>query len=614
MPQRPVVRPRGLSLQAVLMFTAILTVLVALMTSLFTMTLNFTQTFYNGESALNEAEAGIAAVRARLAADAEYGTARTEEIRGRVTSDAQEGDAWHVVTFRSLAGFPVSTNNRSAAGAAGSLSRTVPADSVHVVSTGYCRGQYRTVEALFRHPPFPIALASSGKVFSKTPLVIQGTTSLGAYEAGDDDRPGHLVCNSTEGVTIERGPAGPGIQTYISGFVRSLGPVEIEKPAEVRGGVHPLSDRMDLPRMNLESFRNQNASGVVNVTDGSLSDQVMDVMYYCGHDLVIEGSAEMENAFLFVDGNLKVTGSVRGTGAIVATGNVTVQNGTTLNGTNRVALLAGGDVDLRGNANFFQGIVYSKGNLNAKSITVLGNVILESEDPGKGRATLDDVRLVSNSESARLKFTATSSSEAKTQNDWWNPPFPLGGGGEGQNVVGVNPAIVNHAGEVDGGLMEGWDNTGDPNHIIARFEGQIGTLELGVFVGAPPDAADLIAQAESLVAESRRYKVLWDGISSLEGELNSMPSDDPDRDSKERELEAARAELVASQAAYDRMVATLANNYADYYRSHAAGSGRYKTSGKTIDVEVDYDFDLNQFLPEGATMRMTYWKVYPRRM
>lgn len=614
MPQRPVVRPRGLSLQAVLMFTAILTVLVALMTSLFTMTLNFTQTFYNGESALNEAEAGIAAVRARLAENPEYGTTRSEELRGRVSAEAQEGDAWHLVTFKSLTGFPASTNNRSGADAAGSLGRTVPTDSVHVVSTGYYRGQYRTVEALFRQPPFPIALAASGKVHSKTPLVIEGTTSVGAYEGGDDDRPGHLVCNSPDGVSIQRGLAGPDIKTYISGFVRSVGPVTIEKPAEVRGGVHPMADRMELPQIDLSSFRNQGQAGVVDIVDGSLTSQVMDIMYFCGHDLVIEGSAELDNAFLFVDGNLKVTGSVRGVGALVATGRITVENGTTLSGTNRVALLAGDDVTLRGNANYFQGIVYSQGNLSAKSITVLGNVILDSADPAKGGATLDDVRLVSNSEAARMTFTSTSSSEATTQNNWWNPPFPLGGGGEGQNVVGVNPAIKNQGGEVDGGLMEGWDSSGNPQQIIDRFTGQIGKLEIGVFVGAPPDAADLIAQAQALVEESKRYPEIWNNISALEGELNGMDADDPDRGSVERALEAARAELVACQAAYDRMVATLARNYSDYYRAHADKSGRYKTSTKTIDVERRYDFDLNQFLPEAASMRLTYWKVYPRRM
>lgn len=612
MPQRPLVRPRGLSLQAVLMFTAILTVLVALMTSLFTMTLNFTQTFYNGESALNEAEAGIASVRARLGSNPEYGTTGAEEFRGRITADAQDGEAWHLVTFKALSGFPVSTNNRSGANTTGSLGRTVPTDSVHVVSTGYCRGQYRTVEALFKQPPFPIALAATGKVHSKTPLVIQGTTSAGAYESGDEDRPGHLVCNSPDGVSILRGPAGPGIKTYISGFVRSMGPVTIEKPAEVRGGVHPMSEKMELPNMDLGKFRNQGAAGVVNITDGTLPAQVMDVMYYCGHDLVIEGSAELENAFLFVDGNLKVTGSVRGTGALVATGNLTIQNGTTLAGSNRVALLAGGDVDLRGNANFFQGIVYCRGNLSAKSITVLGNVILHSDDPAKGQATLDDVRLVSDSGSATMTFTATSSSEAKTQNDWWNPPFPLGGGGANQNVVGVNPAITNQGGEVDGGLMEGWYTTTNPNDIMDRFKGQIGKLQLGVFVGAPPDAGDLIALAGQVVQESERYQRIWDQVGALQKEVR-MAEPGPDRDAAQRALDAAQAELLACQAAYDRLVEDLAGQYVEYYKSHADKSGRYKTDGKTIDVEVKYDFDLNRFLPQGSAMRLTYWKVYPRR-
>jgi hypothetical protein len=299
---------------------------------------------------------------------------------------------------------------------------------VHVVATGWCRGEYRTVEAVLMHPPFPYGLAASGRLYSADPLVVKGTSSASAYSAGQADRPGHVVSNSPAGIRVDRPADTPAeMVSYISGFVKSAGPVSIAPPATVRMGVRAEATETELPRVLIEDFRNASDSGVIHITEDQFGSQVLDVMYFYqgAQPLVYNGAVEMKDSFLFVDGDLVIFGGVKGRGAIVATGGVRIEGGVSLDGANHVAVLAGKDIVLRGGGNHFQGILYCEGNLQAENVTVVGNTILNSPTPAGGNANLRNVTIVTNESAGRLSFTAVSNTAARGQNAFGRTPVTV---------------------------------------------------------------------------------------------------------------------------------------------------------------------------------------------
>ncbi len=146
----------GVSLYATLAVILVVAFLAAGVTGLFTANLNLTQAVANGQTAQAEAEAALNQAIYGLTDD----LAATPTVRGTATRGVV--DAYHVVDFDPSSSFPYSTNNQSDTATTGFGGRTVPAGHVHLVSTGFCRGQYRTLEVLLDLPPFPYAVALSG--------------------------------------------------------------------------------------------------------------------------------------------------------------------------------------------------------------------------------------------------------------------------------------------------------------------------------------------------------------------------------------------------------------------------------------------------------------------
>ncbi|HXE71638.1 MAG TPA: hypothetical protein VNO81_03175 [Candidatus Nitrosotenuis sp.] len=612
-------RPSGLNLNTVFLIVAVMATLAMTMTSLFMTGLNFTNGFLNGDLALNEAEAGLSELLWKLSEDERWGEERDVFLRSTATPDASEQEAWHMVTFRRGDGVPWSTNNYQGTASDGYGGRTVPTRFVHAYSVGYFRGQYRVVEALIEDPPYPIALGCSGRVTSLSPLDVRGTTETSAYMAGEEDRPGHVLCNSPEGVRIQRGDASSEVRTFISGFVKAVGPVSIEPPATVKGGVRPYADTSTLPSFDITSYRNAGEPGVINIVDSTLSSQNLDVMYYCSHDLTCEGSVVLDNAFLYVDGALTIKGCLSGRGAVVVNGPVTIERDTALMGTNRVALLAAGDVTLRGQGNFFQGFVYSEGDLDARNIKVLGSLVVNSDSPEKGNSVLDRVTVISNQETGEIRFTASSSSDAQTQVDNGTQselpfPFPMSPEWDDETPIYVGRDGNPH----DDGGRWGWKASPEDVDFAVQKLTQDETFIGNVVLGAALRMGEQAQTYQERVAEIAELEAR---IARLEAEIREAEEEDPPEDTsrQEAELDAAQRRLeqakIEKQQAfedYKRAVADLGEEYKKYYRTHSKPGGSYKDEGKTIDVFVDYKFSLNEFIPLSERLKVRYWHLYHR--
>lgn len=649
-------RIRGVSLMSALLLITIVMIIATTMAGVFTMNMNITNRVSNGSVALSEAEAGLAEVLYQITRDENiegdgnqenpkilWGT-DDETIQATTTPGMQPDEAYHVVTFDTGSSFPHSTNNTALDNDSGYGGRVVPDGMLHIISTGYCKGQFRTIECVVEKPPFPFGLATSGKIDSSTPMRVLGTSSLAGYTPGEEDRPGHLLCNSSEGVTIG---TKDGFETEISGFVKSTGQVDIEQPAVVRGGVRTFTEKTNLVDVNLQDFNLVGEPGVITLLDDAYSEnQLLDVMYqYSGTQLHYQGNVVLQQAMLFIDGNLRIDGEVSGEGLIVVTGDVTLNSGTELRGTDKMALLAGGDitvdgeVDADGNSNYFSGLVYTEGNLNAKNITIVGNAVVNSQDSTKGNAILENVTVVSNEETGDMTITITSVSGAEDGYSKgigaYSPSFAFGGvedidydgkGASGSTEIG--PDVPD----------EDLDFIFD-NHLrdsIFGLTGDLGDLE-GVPIPPPPGGADQYGfsqRFEDLVGSIQAFQVdiqtnndLIDDLSTERSGLtpDSDPNDDDDEDQDRidainDQIDGLTADNDAAQAAAEELYNTTARQLLEDVRAQARlnsnQNGTVKTEsgeGQTIIIRNER-FNLNEYLPQSERVKMSFWKVYPRRM
>lgn len=636
------VRVRGISLMSALLLITMVMLIAATMAGVFTLNVNITNRVSNSSVALSEAEAGLAEVLYQITRDENIEGDGNQEnpkitwglngetVQGTITPGMQPDEAYHVVTFDTGSSYPYSTNNTTLDNDSGYDGRVVPDGMLHIISTGYCKGQYRTIECVVEKPPFPFGLATSGLIDSETPMRVLGTSSQAGYSPGEEDRPGHLLCNSPEGVKIG---TRDGFSTEISGFVKSSGPVDIEQPAVVRGGVQSFAEGTDLVDIDIQDFDLAGEPGVVTIVDSTYNeDQVLDVMYrYSGSGLRYAGDVELQQAMLYIDGDLTIDGELKGEGLIVVTGNVRLNSGTELRGSDKMALIAGGnvvvdgEVDSAGNSNYFSGLVYTEGNLNAKNITIVGNAVVNSPDPTRGNAILENVTMISNEETGDMTLTITSVEGVEESRD-------------AGHQMPVSPDF-NWLGELGEGGPYWIGPDKDDAHLSTiteqmreRFFGADGDFSgTDSFDLPPPSATDpfgyegrLQELASTIQTSQESVLANLEEIEELESELSDLDPDDEDDEDRIgeinqrlNELSNNNDQLVAEAEAYfDSHTFQLLRDVRDKTRVNANEYGTVKsqTGEGQILIVRDVRFNLNEYLPQSERVKMSFWRVYPRRM
>lgn len=620
----------AVSLITVLSLVGVVMVLAAAMVGVFSLNLNVAQKSFNATVAEAEAEAGIAECLYRLSRDENvdnsYNPPRVsfgrnaETIRATITPGFDPSEAFHVVTFATGGDFPHSTNNTYLDRDTGALGRSVPDGMIHLISTGFCRGQFRTIECLVAKPPFPFGLATSGPIVSKDPFVVKGVSSIANLIEGTEDRPGHLLCNSPEGVTI--GQSDPPRATYVSGFIKSVGPIAIAQPAEVLGGLRPHSDPSTLPQIDVTSFRNEGQPGVVTLYAPLFSNnQVMDIMYYfSGPTLTYEGAVTLKKAFLYVDGDLVIRGPVTGEGLIVVNGNATFLSGTNLDGANKMAVLASGDVTIRGQHNSFSGLIFCGGDFRASNITVVGNTIVHSSDPSKGKADLENVTVVSNSETADMTITITSSSSARGQSNARDAIFPMM---INSGYFGLPPDWDYR--DNGGGRLEGWI---DPSHPPSQAVGQLMDLwqrsltmdpakpfpQLSGLAPSGPGAAPIWDQATALYEVAAGNHERSQTIQSLDDQIRQARAQGLPTDGLQALRDQHLQERTTAEAQFRADAEALVQAIHQHMRSHANGDGVFDDGVVEMDIVRHERFALNEYLPESERLKIAFWRLHPHRL
>lgn len=625
-----VTRRRAASLLAVLGLVSVMTFLAAAMTAMFMANLNLTQGSFNGDIALSQAEAGLHEALYRLGNDKDYSFGQAqEEVQGTMSTELTPQQSYYRLTFKSGTGFPHSTNNVKGDHPGGYNGRPLSQGLIHLISTGFCRGQYRTVEAVVRQPDAPFGLASSARIHSLYPLEIYGTSSTAKASDGIYDRPGHLVCNSELGIQVDKGNAAPNFCTRISGFAQSCGSIQFDPGARVDDGVRPQASAEALPKFDIRGeFDPKGQPGTIEIVELQQPAQELDCIYRSGHDLNFNGPVKMYDSYLYVQGNLKIQGGITGTGAIVVDGDLEVTGSIDLNGSNNVALLSTGKVTLRGGSNsyqsnYFQGYVYAEKGVDAQNLTVVGSLIVNHPaNTPEPEMKLDHVIVVNDESQGKLTFTAQSysytvSSSASSNANWlgfdwsaFHTAYPQDGG-----TGGAGPVYEDQIAKELPFILKrtSGNNIGEQ---ILQATGP--SFVLPSPPGNTPDFASVqnaFKTLETFHSDAEEYKTLLS--------LGPEPADGVPEPAahaawrvKSERKSILTTKLTGAWQAYTDAVDKFVDEYADYVRKHSSGNGarRLRPGAPTPDVHRTYVLDLNKYLPISDRLQVTFWQLYGRRL
>ncbi|MBI3926653.1 MAG: hypothetical protein HY319_14015 [Armatimonadetes bacterium] len=394
---------RGLSLGTVLMLSTVALVAALSLAGMTQSHLSFAQRYANNRDALYLAEAAIAEALGQLHQNPEW----REGVR------LGSGDRRAILSFdpNEADEVPTSSNDFNSEGTGG---------TAHLIARAQCRGAEKTVEVLVTIPPFLYAVATAGPLVSTDGMEVMG------LEEGD---PGNIASNVKVNVD------GPSI---VSGDVISRGEIVMPE-ARIDGIRKANADLVDLPDLDdewdprlIEELKDRARPLKDSYVRGDLT--VWDARYTSREvgqgRLEIDGNLRLDDGLLYVDGDLVVNGRVTGKGALVVKGNAQLKGRVDVQavdtGKSQIAMLADGDVSLTSHSredNFFQGLVYTRGNFLAEKVRITGAFVLAppegSETPvSDRRMQLDDAVVVY--DPGATKATVTVADPSLSGNDLLN--------------------------------------------------------------------------------------------------------------------------------------------------------------------------------------------------
>ncbi|MCA9777202.1 MAG: hypothetical protein KC800_10815 [Candidatus Eremiobacteraeota bacterium] len=400
----------GVSLASILLCLAVLVAAIFLTVSASLSHLSLVGSLAQRQHAQNLAEAALSqAMSQAIQSDFVFGSRPTDRVQ--VTFPGLN-DAEGIVTFSRSElpdGFS-SYNLNSDASILGAGGTNLPPESIHMVARGRVGSTERWMECVFHRPPYPDGLVASGSVEAEG-LQLSGVKQTDDYTGGDpkDVNPEDLIMANL--FANGRGGGDPAVYLKadcdIRGSVGSPGKIQIDPGNTVRGEVLPLSEPRPIPSLDIRSRMSTLQINSVPVRLPTLDENWFS---HSPGPLTVNGDLDLNGSALTVAGDLTVTGSIKGVGIILVDGSVDIQDGgSSVTSTDQVAVAATGDITLSASdmeSNYFQGLLYSEGDVKASDITVVGTVVSNGKNGRDGNVELENVRFVRTPSSVELNLTA----------------------------------------------------------------------------------------------------------------------------------------------------------------------------------------------------------------
>lgn len=287
----------------------------------------------------------------------------------RVEYTGEQGQA--VVSFD--AGH--STNNILGDGAKQGLDGSVvPPGTCQLAAEVVYRGRpYRSV-VMIGKSPFPYVVASSGAFTSNGSLLLGALRSLSDLEDGlapDDLVKGSLLTNA--GLTIS-GPAD------VIGDLKTASTASLTGVNQRQGKLTENAKPEDIPQIRLADYDPAGKPEIIEYTRAPSPSVKLELSGLARSrvNVVLNEGLNLNGGVLYVDGDLTIAKGVTGYGAVFATGKMKVTGGSDLGSDSLCALVAGGDLSIRGagaDKTQFRGLVYSYGELAVSDVTIVGSLV-----------------------------------------------------------------------------------------------------------------------------------------------------------------------------------------------------------------------------------------------
>ena len=384
---------RGTILGNVLLLLTIALTLVLTSASVGIFNLRFTNALDNRDHARNLAEAAIFQAVGLINANANYGKASETPPTITLSGLAQENRG--VLTFNPamLATLRCrrSTNNLNSNAPATGDGQPVPEDGVHLVGLGTCGEARCQMEMVYFRPPFAKAIAASGNT-SLDRVTMAGMNPTVPFNKDDyEDYLGDTSLFSNNNGNDALRLVG---NCDIRGSVGAVGKVQLGPGTVVKGEVRPGQPPEEVPVLDVASL----VSDVAALPNLVAPTSPVESFAYLASSGTY-GELRLNGGVLAVRGNLTVNGPISGYGSVIVDGDVQILGGSGL-GSDFAAVAATGDIRLEATgsaSNFFQGLLYSRGSITARRITVIGSIVAKSDDPDRGRVELEDMKFISTS-------------------------------------------------------------------------------------------------------------------------------------------------------------------------------------------------------------------------
>lgn len=425
---------RGVALGTVLLCLVALTLVLFTAASAAISHLRFAESVTAGNHARNLAESALAQTMSRLI-QSDYTFGRSVGDRVTVTLEGVAGAEGEVSFDPGEFATGFSTNNLDKdAARTGAGGRQVPGRTIHVVARGRCGSAERWVECLYYRPPFPDGLACTGKVDARS-VYLTGVRRAADYVGGDPAQiayketvPANIFSNSAS-----RGPlpaASVSGQSTVTGSVGAVGSVSVTPECSIEGEILAGSEPRAIPDLRLDEKFSIVEENNVPLPSSSSGDLRLEPNFFAlaSGGLQVDGDLDMNGSVLLVKGgDLRVSGGIKGTGIILSEGDVIIRDGRSqLSTKEQVAIGCKGDFKLQAESpegNYFQGLVYAEGDIEAKDITVVGAIVANGKNGAAGDVKLDNVRFIYNPGSMEIvavpPFTAGCSIDGK----WYHSSY-----------------------------------------------------------------------------------------------------------------------------------------------------------------------------------------------
>ncbi len=338
-------RDRGLALIMTLGFTAIIVMmLTATMTSSHGGNI-FSQDYHRKAAAMYAAESGLAMVQEALENDPDWRVGFVER-------------ATPFGTGRYTVRFTPSVNNLTGLTPVSGPYGPVAPQTAFLRIEGHSMGRTEVIECIIgrRSEDFVhVGLIATGKIYLGGDVSISGQVSSDDLTITEADLVSNYDRDAPWGDSVQPvfwdGSSTPGVaENEVAGTIRSASPSELAISSNLRDiADQSLTDQSPVSVKNVNIQRSINEKSGVSrsvppVPAGPLSGE-----YYQSSSISVAGDLVLDNASLYIDGDLNVAGSIEGAGAIYVAGNTRFSGNAEVRANeDGVVLYSQGNVHLRG--------------------------------------------------------------------------------------------------------------------------------------------------------------------------------------------------------------------------------------------------------------------------